>query len=299
VKHHYVPQFLLKRWANAAGKVHVFQVRDRTISGRARKPEYTGFEYDLYGLVANALGVGEDHIEKRLFGPIDSNAAIVLGKLEYHEPLNEDQHVAWTFFLSSLRIRQPDVLAFLRKTGMDRLKANLAKRDTATLPPGAMSTEQWFSRTYPGAIEAVPLINWLPRMILHDDVTAAFGEMRWWIREFDADEPALLLSDLPIHWEGGFETERFMIQLPVGPRRVFFGARSKHTEEVLDAIPQHQLVQRINRTTLASSGGRVWACDDVGSRDIIAANLDIFGVNAVDFASLAPWAKSSAPGDCT
>jgi len=277
----------------------VFQVRDRTISGRARKPEYTGFEYDLYGLVANALGVGEDHIEKRLFGPIDSNAAIVLGKLEYHEPLNEDQHVAWTFFLSSLRIRQPDVLAFLRKTGMDRLKANLAKRDTATLPPGAMSTEQWFSRTYPGAIEAVPLINWLPRMILHDDVTAAFGEMRWWIREFDADEPALLLSDLPIHWEGGFETERFMIQLPVGPRRVFFGARSKHTEEVLDAIPQHQLVQRINRTTLASSGGRVWACDDVGSRDIIAANLDIFGVNAVDFASLAPWAKSSAPGDCT
>jgi hypothetical protein len=292
VKHHYVPQFFLKRWANAEGKVHVFHVRDGTIVGRARMPEYTGFEHDLYGLVANALGVGQDHLEKRLFGPIDSNAAVVLDKFERHEAITEDEHIAWTFFLSSLRIRQPDVLAFLRRDGIERIRADLVKRDAATLPAGAISTEQWFNRTYPGAMEAMTLINWLPRMILHDDVTAAFGEMRWWIREFDADEPELLLSDLPIHWEGGFKQDRFMIQLPIGPRRVFFGARSKHTEDVLDAIPQGELIHRINRTTLASSVGRVWASDEVASRAVIAANLDIFGANAVDFASLAPQTGS-------
>jgi hypothetical protein len=295
VKHHYVPQFFLKRWADADGKVHVFQVRHGTILGRARRPEYTGFEYDLYGLVSNAFGLGKDHLEERLFGPIDSNAAVVLDKLERHQAISEHERVAWTFFLSSLRIRQPDVLVFLRKEGMDRLKADLAKRDAATLASDAMSTEQWFNRTYPGAIEAMTLINWLPRMILHDDVTAAFGEMRWWIREFDADQPALLLSDLPIHWEGGFKSELFMIQLPVGSRRVFFGARSKHTEEVLDGIPQQQLIERINRTTLASSAGRVWASDEIGGRAVIAANLEIYGANGVDFASLAPPAESSAP----
>lgn len=80
-------------------------------------PKYTGFEHELYGLVANALGVGQDHLEKRLFGPIDSNAAVVLDKLERHEVLSQDDHIAWTFFLSSLRMRQPDVLAFCATTG--------------------------------------------------------------------------------------------------------------------------------------------------------------------------------------
>ena len=134
MKHHYVPQFFLKRWADGAGKVHVFQLRNGEIVSRARRPEYTGFEYDLYGLVANALGVGQDHLEKRLFGPIDSNAAIVLDKLERHQVLSEDEHIAWTFFLSSLRMRRPDVLAFLRNDGIARLKADLAKRDAVTLP---------------------------------------------------------------------------------------------------------------------------------------------------------------------
>lgn len=290
MKHHYVPQFLLKRWANAQGKVHVFQVRDRAIFGNARTPKYTGFEYDLYGLVANALGFGQDHIEKRLFGPIDSNAAVALDKLEQHEALSEDEHIAWTFFLSSLRMRQPDVLAFLRNDGIARMKADLAKRDAATLRPGSMSTEQWFDRTYPGATEAMTLINWLPRMILHDEVTSAFGEMRWWIREFEADQPALLLSDLPLHWEGGFKQDGFMIQLPIGPRQVFFGARSEATEHVLDQIPATELIRRVNRTTLASSAGRVWAWDEAGGRAVIAANLDIFGANVVDFASFAPTA---------
>lgn len=251
-------------------------------------PEYTGFEHDLYGLVANALGVGQDHLEKRLFGPIDSKAAVVLDKLERHEVLSEDEHIAWTFFLSSLRMRQPDVLAFLRNNVIAWMKADLPKRDAMTLPPEAMSTEEWFARTYPGGIETMTLTNWLPRMILHEEITSAFGELRWWIREFEADQPALLLSDLPLHWEGGLKLNSFMIQLPIGPRRVFFGARSEETEKMLDAIPPSELIRRVNRTTLASSSGRVWASDEAEGRAVITANLEIFGANQVNFASLLP-----------
>lgn len=79
------------------------------------------------------------------------------------------------------------------------MKADLAKRDAVTLPPDAMSTEEWFARTYPGGIEAMTLTSWLPRIILHHEITAAFGDMHWWIREFDNEHPTLLLSDLPIH----------------------------------------------------------------------------------------------------
>ena len=50
---------------------------------RARTPEYTGFENELYAVVANAVDLAEDVLEKRVFGPIDSNAARVLEKLEH------------------------------------------------------------------------------------------------------------------------------------------------------------------------------------------------------------------------
>ena len=289
MKHHYVPKFFLKRWANAVGKVNVFQIRDGRIFSQARSPEYTGFERDLYGLVTNALGIDQDHLEKRLFGPIDNNAALVLNKLEQHEVLSEDEHIAWTFFLSSLRMRQPDVLAFLRNDGIARMKADLAKRDAMTLPPDATSTEDWFARAYPGGIETVTLTNWLPQMILHDEITAAFGELRWWIREFDAHQPALLLSDLPLHWEGGLKLNGFMIQLPIGPRRVFFGARSEATEQKLDAIPPLDLIRRINRTTLASSSGRVWASNEAEARTVIRENSEIVGTNQTKFTSFAPF----------
>jgi hypothetical protein len=231
VKHHYVPQFLLKRWAGPAGKVQVIGVRNGRVVAKARAPEYTGYENQLYAVVANAIGLAEDVLERKVFGPIDSNAATVLEKLEAHDSITQDDHIAWTFFLSSLRIRQPDVLEFLRTKGIERLRADLAERDNATLPPGAPSTEEWFEQHFPGHMRAASLASWLPQMIVHDHVLDRFGNLSWWIQDFEPDQPELLLSDLPIHWEGGFNKPGFLIQLPVGPHRVFFGAASPQTEQ--------------------------------------------------------------------
>lgn len=93
-------------------------------------------------MVANAFGVGQYYLEKRLFGPTDNTAAVVLDKIERREEIAENEHIAWTLLLNSMRIRQPDVLSFLRNQGIARMKADLSKRDYATLPPGALSTEQ-------------------------------------------------------------------------------------------------------------------------------------------------------------
>src|SRR5512143_983978 len=109
MKHHYGPQFLLRRWTNAAGKLRTYRIRDGRLTWKDLGPRYTGYENGLYALLAGALGFADDHLEKRLFGPIDNGAAKVLDKLEQHDVLTEDEHIAWTFFLCSLRVRQPDV----------------------------------------------------------------------------------------------------------------------------------------------------------------------------------------------
>lgn len=282
---------MLRRWTNAVGKLHIFSIRNGRLVRKDRAPEYTGYENGLYAVIANALGFSEDVIERKLFGPIDNDAAKVLEKLENHETITEEDHISWTFFLSSLRVRQPDVLDFLRTDMMKLLKEKLSERDKATLHPDALSTEKWFNHHFPGAMEATSLTKWLPRMIAHDGVMETFSGLKWWIRELAPTEPKLLLSDLPIHWEGGFNEAAFLIQLPIAPHRIFFGARSEQTELIIDQMPAAELVERINLTTLASSSQRIWASTKDEAQAFIEANLDKIGKNVATFKSLAPWAK--------
>lgn len=287
VKHHYVPQFLLRRWTSAAGKLRVFAIRNGQLVCSERAPEYTGYENGLYAVMANVFGFSQDVIERKLFGPIDNDAAKVLEKLERHETITEVEHIAWTFFLNSLRIRQPDTLEYLRTDGMNQLKRILSEQDKATLPPDSPTTEQWFNRYFPGAMEAKSLASWLPRLIAHDDVTRTFSELKWWIREFAPTEIQLLLSDLPIHWEGGFNEAEFMIHLPIAPNRIIFGTRSKQTELILKQMPAADLIGRVNLTTLASSSQRIWASTQDEAQAFIEANVGSIGTNVIRFDLLA------------
>lgn len=297
MRHHYVPQFLLRRWTDTAGKLRIYKMRDGRLTRKDMGPKSTGYENGLYALVAGVLGFPEDHLEKRLFGPIDNNAAVALDKIERRAVLTDDDHIAWTFFLCSLRIRQPDVLEFLRTEGKQHHAEILANLDKESLPAGAPNTEQWFNRHFPGTIDAATLTSWLPRMILHDDVADRFSNLHWWCREFETDAPKLLLSDLPLHWEGGFNQPGFIIQLPIGPDRIFFGTASTETEQILGAMPADVLIPRVNRSTLASSSQRFWATTDGGLDAFVEANRDVIGKNVAPFRSFAPWNRKPPERD--
>ena len=292
VKHHYVPQFLLRRWCDAQGRIQSFKVVNGTVAANALSPEYTGYEDDLYAVVPNQVGVEHDHLEKRLFGPIDNAAAVALGKIERREAITSREKIAWAFFLNSLRVRKPDVLHHLRDDGMAMLKAFLAQGDAA-LPEGWPSSEQWLRTHYPGLLETQNLVANLSRIVLHDELTLRFHDLDWWVMPFKADAPKLLLSDLPIHWEGGLASDDFLIQLPIGPDRVFFGTASKKTEDYLCSLPSVELIRRINRGTLASSSSRVWGSDAAEGRAFIEANLDALGANVEPFDVIAKryWEK--------
>lgn len=282
MKHHYVPQFLLRRWCDEAGKLRSFKVLADRVLCTAQAPKHTGYENALYAVVANALGINEDHLERKFFSPLDSNAAVVLGKIERHESISPNERIAWAFFLNSLRMRQPDVLAHLRTDGMKMLRQFLAMGDDA-LPLGWPSTERWLEAHHPGMMEARGLIAWLTQMVLHDEMTKRFESLDWWGIEFEPGMPKLLLSDLPIHWEGGVATDKFFVQMPIAPNRVFFGTASEQTEAHLLGLPRDELVRRINRSSLASSTSRIWGADEQEGRAIIEANRDALGANVETF----------------
>ena len=283
MRHHYVPQFLLRRWINASGKLHTFAIRNGGLVRSQLTPKYTGYEPGLYAIAANVFGLSKDHIEKKLFAPIDDRAAKVLEKLERRERISEDEHIAWIFFLAAFLVRQPATLDFLRAEGMDQVRCQLANRDAATLPKNWPTTEQWLDANFPGGLEAASLTAFLPRMIAHPQVMDAFTNTKWWIREFEPSTPKLLLSNMPIHTENPLKDDNFSIRLPISPDRIFFGTRSADTEQFLARLPSTDLVERVNRTTLASSTGLIWASTGEDAHAFIETNLDVIGKNVIGF----------------
>lgn len=75
-------------------------------------------------------------------------------------------------------------------------------------------------------------------------MTDRFASLHWWVLEFTQEAPKLLLSDLPIHWEGGVATDDFFIHMPIAPDRLFIGTASKATEQFLDGLLRAELIRR-------------------------------------------------------
>ncbi len=260
-------------------------------------PRYTGYEPGLYAIVAHLFGLSEDHIETKLFAPIDDKAAKVLEKLEQHQAISDDEHIAWTFFLAAFLVRQPTTLAYLRTEGIDMVRRQLAERDKADLPASWPTTEQWLDMNFPGGLEAASLTAFLPRMIAQPEVMGAFANTKWWFREFEPDAPKLLLSDMPIHTENRLKDDDFTVQLPIAPDRIFFGTRAEKTEQFLTQLAAADIIERVNRTTLASSSGRIWGSTGSEAQAFIEANLDVMGKNVITLRDVARNSRSCAEPD--
>ena len=289
MKHHYVPQFLLRQWLTDAfpTRIHVFTVRSGKLISKPRSPEYTGYEKDLYALTHESVaGLGKQDLEEKLFKPIDSDAATALWKIRDLTTLTPHEHRSWTIFLCSLRIRQPDVLDFMRTDAVKHFRRTLAEQDRETLADGWESTESWVEKRAPGFVENFGLSQ-VSAMIEHPEVMKAFGELSWWTYRFKPTDPKLLLSDFPLHFEGGITTPHFFISLPIAPDMVFLGTRTDHTEAQLRSLPSSELAYRINRTSVASASERIWASDRAEAYKFLEDSLPIKGENVDTFRALA------------
>ena len=107
MNHHYVPQFYLRRWADAQGRLLRYQREPNgEIEWASVVPKRTAFEPDLYG-VSTATSwepsYDENTLETDFFSRVDSDAALVLTKLlRGAMKLEGHERKAWALFLNSM-----------------------------------------------------------------------------------------------------------------------------------------------------------------------------------------------------
>ena len=130
MRHHYVPKFLLKAWADTSsdGMVEVFRLDLPGLRSQRWAPKATGYEPDLYALTMSSVaGIDQQAVETEFLQHLDDSAAKVLHKLAAtgFSDLSKGNRATWVCFIMSLLSRTPESIDLIREAGCVHLNASL------------------------------------------------------------------------------------------------------------------------------------------------------------------------------
>jgi Protein of unknown function (DUF4238) len=269
MRHHYIPQFLLRAWAETQPdrKVQTFRLDLPHLPSSRHAPKHIAYEENLYALTMPAVaGMERQAVEKYLLRRIDNLAAGVLRDLTATglSCLTPEDRCDWARFLMSLRLRQPHIVQQLRIASSEHLEASLAERPEeydavaeAGDPPILL---QWTREKYPGLIENFGM-SFFHKLVDNKEVGGKILRMKWWLWDFSSEQHDLLLADQPCIFTKGIDNPDLVIALPIGPSKAFMATRTERVATLLRAQRPKDLLMRMNESSLNQARVRVYARD--------------------------------------
>lgn len=248
-KHHFLPVFYLKQWADdASGRIVEFSAPYKNLVKPKRvHPEGTGYIHKLYaqeGLPPEAAS----RMESDFFSPVDSRAADALHILINGHSIPEAQRRAWATFIASLMCRMPQDVEMVKNMTKEltELISPLFRRFyEASKPADEPSrfdelTEQLI------ASSADRGLRQLERLITHQRVVEGLCAMHWALVSVRADRE-LLTSDRPVIYTNVLGHPESHVVLPVGPQRLFVAVHDT------DFLSNFQHMKSIDLVDLANT----------------------------------------------
>jgi len=260
-KHHFVPVFYLKKWCGPDGKVP-FSMRqnDGSIRQGRVNPTATAFENRLYSYEKVPVKQRQE-LEKSFFGPkVDDKAAPVLAKLcgGNVTDLSIEDRIHWTRFLIASRLRVPEIVNDLRKSGAEELRRSLTEDHEEYLAikedDDASTLLEWTERNFVGLTDNFGLTI-LPGVITDPEHTKLIAGMHWWLEDVSEANVELLTSDRPLWVSTGLKKPNCLLALPLSPTRIFFASHKRSYQRTLKSIGANRLARRCNES-LASQASR-------------------------------------------
>ncbi len=276
MRHHYIPQFLLKPWlaGNADGRVEIYRLDLDGVPSSRKTPKHTGFEENLYALTIPVVaGMNQQAVEKHFLMHVDNLGALVRRKLDEHglRSLTTDDRVNWARFLMSLRIRQPDIVQMIRTDAAANLRVNLAAQpeqyeELAQLNDPS-TLEEWTEQHFPGLIENIGM-SFFHKLVDNPAIGDKLLRMRWWLWDCASVPHDLLLADHPCVFTHGIDDPRLVIALPISPKKIFIATQSDETADLLRRQRPKDLVVKLNEYSIGQTRTRVYARDTAPARFI-------------------------------
>jgi hypothetical protein len=273
-RHHYIPEFYLKRWAGRDGRVCQFSRPGKAairgglarVKALRRYPSATGFEMDLYAL--NSIAVeGRAYLEERFFKLVDQQATEALMSIESNEmsELDDDNKSGWARFIISLIHRHPEKIEALRDYAL--AKAIEAARETeegrAVLEKynSSENAEQLTDRLIRQAAE-VNMANCLTAIIDSENVGNHLIKMRWSVLTVVDSLRTFLTSDRPVVMSDGVNKPDSYIIMSIGPHKAFFACNTIEMERCVHRLPWGHIMNFTNEVVVRQACNFVFGFDD-------------------------------------
>lgn len=243
-KHHYLPEFFIRRWTGDDGKITEFRRPHDQLVCKQKWPSQTGFIIDLYANEAKADPVERQALELLFMQKVDDAAASALlyierGKGKPSDPLLRD---AWSRFLMSLLHRSPERVKYLtakvKEYEEDSLNPELAQKYAEMRSEDDPPTyEEWLEKA--GLLTPDLRVRLLKLLIDSRRIGNTLNAMHWHLYVLERPRFGFLTGDHPIMVSNGLGHNRSFVLLAISPSKLFVAA---HDPKVIDAF----LTQRAN-----------------------------------------------------
>jgi hypothetical protein len=271
--HHYIPQFLLREWADASGFLFRYtQPAPGKIDPKKKPTKAAGFVPNLYSIVGNHPDKAQ-LVETLFMSPLDNEAAqahklILAGDWE---ALDIKLKSAWTTFLMSLMLRTPEALAAYKegykalwKTSTPEIQAKYE----AMKEPGDPATYEEY------ALEEDPLIaeklamTELGKIIVNEPLGTHINNMIWGTLAVKVG--SFLISDEPIIMSNGIGIEKpdAHLAIPISPSKLFVAVNTQQTFDWIASKPSKDLVRETNTLVVERARSFVAAKDNLQAKFI-------------------------------
>ena len=257
-RQHFVPEFLLKKWAGSDGKVGIFRKDLPGLPYSRRGPKHTGYERGLYSF----RGVKETETnltEKHILMPIDDMAAKIFDKLlRSASAIPSDEDFQWILlFVGSMEMRNSQRLkmveGFVNTTIAEEIESG------SKLSDEAKKLQELFE-SRPELLHNMPL-KYLGLNIEHVAQRLQSEIPYFGLRSFEGLTNHLLLSDTPYIRTEGIWNPGVVLVLPISPWKAIMGFRTKETEQHFARISRRELLSRINEASFSQAAKRIYTRD--------------------------------------
>lgn len=257
--HHYVPQFHLRMWEGADGKINQWgriPFNDKLICTPVTSAA-TAYLPGLYSLEHVSQSEAQQ-IERDIFGKIESEAGPVLAKLINKGPdsLTTRERYWWAIYLNASLLRVPHVVEKIKVGAKEivekELSQNIPEYDAAKGDAPEATLFDWAANHAPARL-ANSGLNVLVSLLGSKKAIYRIIQLSWLIKDVSSASRRLLLGDNPFERIGDLYKPRTLISIPLSPTHVFFGSDALDIIDHLVTLSAREIVKASNVSTLNTS----------------------------------------------
>lgn len=248
-RHHFIPQFWIKRWADENGFVKRYRRFGSYVDVRTEPPKSVGYFHNLYEL---PVGLRTNHsLEESFFKPLDDRASKVFNVMDQEgdHTLSREQAVTLGVFILSLLNRTPEGLNSIREAANAEYQSALSE----ACEKFDADVVKAFEAAQPDNAPDIAFYRNFVKLMTSENLVGFISRMHWRILYRDTDTHPLLLSDDPLARTNGFRRPGGHFAFPLSPDKMAMAFYEEKLAEETLLVPAKILFDELNAQTVGAA----------------------------------------------